>query len=184
MAAPHQYRLRTAADLSLEPDDGLRRELYDGVVLVVPPPGHGHSRAVLAVYRSLFATAPGDVEVLHDVGVHTGVRRLFVPDLVVVAGGTPFHDNGFDPGGVLLVVEAVSPGSVTADRVTKPALYAEQGIPWFWRIEGIDEGAPRLQSLRLDPTTGTYECEAELGPRESGEVAGPWQVSIAMAQLG
>lgn len=73
MAAPHQYRLRTAASLSLEPDDGLR-----------PPPGHGHSRAVLALYRSLFASAPGDVEVLHDVGVHAGVPRFSEPTLLRV----------------------------------------------------------------------------------------------------
>ena len=47
----------------------------------------------------------------------------------VMAAATPFHDNGYDPSGLLLVVEAVSPSSVTLDRVTKPAIYAEQGIP-------------------------------------------------------
>lgn len=184
MAAPQQYKLRSAADLSFEPDDGLRRELHDGVVHVVPPPGAGHSRAVLAVYRALFGCAPRDVEVLHDVGVHVGLRRLYVPDLAVVARGTPFHDNGFDPGGVLLVVEAVSPGSVTMDRVTKPVVYAEQGIPWFWRIEGLDTTAPRLQTFRLDPATGVYRGEDDLGPGEVGEVVGPWTVSVDMAELG
>jgi Uma2 family endonuclease len=171
--------LLTAADLSSEPDDGLRRELYDGVVHVVPPPGYQHSWRTLALYRVLYATAPDDVFVLHDVGVHVGLRRLFVPDLTVVDRATPFHDNGFDPGGVLLVVECVSPGSVTMDRIAKPAVYAEQGIPYFWRV---DDG-PRVQNFRLDPKTGAYRCEVELGPGEVGELTAPWPVRLDTAEL-
>jgi Uma2 family endonuclease len=159
VTAAHAARLLSAADLSHEPDDGLRRELHDGVVHVVPPPSDRHSRAVLATYRALFTAAPLDVEILHDVGVHVGLRRLYVPDLLVVYRGTPYHDNGFDPSGVLLVVEAVSPSSVTMDRVTKPAIYAEQGIPYFWRIDALDEGAVRLEAYALHPASGTYVRE-------------------------
>lgn len=53
----------------------------------------------------------------------------------MVYRGSAFHDNGYDPGGVLLVAEVVSPSSVTLDRITKPAVYAERGIPFYWRIE-------------------------------------------------
>ena len=171
--------LLTAADLAFEPDDGLRRELYDGVMHVSPPPGDTHSFKTLALYRALYAKAPGDVFVLHDVGVHLGIRRLFVPDLAVVHRNTPFHDNGFDPGGVLLVVECVSPGSVTMDRVAKPAVYAEHGIPFFWRV---DDG-PRLHSFRLDPRSGVYGDAVELGPEEAGEPASPWPVRVDMNEL-
>lgn len=178
MAAPFSGLL-TAADLSFEPDDGLRRELHDGVVHVVPPPSDRHSWAVLAAYRALYRDAPRDVRVLHDVGVHVGLRRLYVPDLVVVYRTTPFHDNGYDPGGVLLALEAVSPGSVTLDRVTKPAIYAEQGIPYFWRIED----GPRLETYRLDPEAGSYELCGDLGPGEVGDAAAPWGVRIDMTEL-
>ncbi|HEU0090303.1 MAG TPA: hypothetical protein VFQ77_22045 [Pseudonocardiaceae bacterium] len=51
--------------------------------------------------------------------MHVGLRRLYVPDLVVVYRGTAFHDNDYGPGGVLLAVEVVSPPSVTLDRITK-----------------------------------------------------------------
>ena len=34
--------LLTAADLSFEPEDGLGRELHDGVMHVVPPPIDDH----------------------------------------------------------------------------------------------------------------------------------------------
>ena len=111
---------------------------------------------MLAAYRALFASARPDVDVLHDVGVHVGLRRLYVPDLLAVRRDTPFHDNGYDPTGVLLVVEAVSPSSVTMDRVTKPAVYAEQGTAYFWRIDALDEGKPRLEAYALDPGIKTY----------------------------
>ena len=179
VGAVHATGLLTAADLAFEPDDGLRRELYDGVMHVVPPPGHTHSWQVLALYRLLYATAPGDVFVLHEVGVHVGIRRLFVPDLTVVYRTTSFHDNGFDPGGVLLTVECLSPGSVTMDRIAKPAVYAEQRIPFFWRV---DEG-PCLQTYRLEPRTGVYGDKVELGPGELGVPASPWPLQVDMNEL-
>ena len=183
MTAVPNVGLLTAADLSHEPGDGLRRELFDGVVHVSPPPSNRHSRAVLAAYRALYTPAPAGVDVLHDVGVHVGLRRLYVPDLVAVRRDTPFHDNGYDPTGVLLVVEAVSPSSVTMDRVTKPAVYAEQGIPYFWRVDALDEGKPRVEAYALDPGTRTYIPEAELGPGESELLEHPWPVAIDMEEF-
>ena len=79
--------------------------------------------------------------------------------------GTPYHDNGFDPSGVLLVVEAVSPSSVTMDRVTKPAIYAEQGIPYFWRIDALDEGAVRLEAYALHPDVRDVRQGGRVRPR-------------------
>lgn len=180
MAAPLSTTgLRTAADLSHEPDDGLRRELHDGVVVVVPPPDDDHSWVVLAAYRALSATVPDDVYILHDVGVHVGLRRLYVPDLVVVYRDTAFHDNGYDPDGVLLAAEAVSASSVTLDRITKPAVYAEQGIPFYWRVEA----EPRLLCHRLDPATGSYVLDRELAPGEKAELTAPWSLTVDMTEL-
>ena len=179
MTALPNIGLLTAADLAYVPDDGLRRELYDGVMHVVPPPGGDHGWEVQVCYHALLAHAPDDVYLLQNVGVHVGLRRYFVPDLTVFHRGTPYHDHGYDPGGVLLVVECVSPGSVMMDRVAKPAAYAEAGIPFFWRV---DDG-PRVQSYRLDPRTGAYRCEVELGPGEVGELAAPWPVHLDTAEL-
>ncbi|MGH3903477.1 MAG: Uma2 family endonuclease [Pseudonocardiaceae bacterium] len=180
MAAPLSATgLLTAADLSHQPDDGLRRELHDGVVLVVPPPNDDHSWVVRAADRTLSVTAPDDVYILQNLGVHVGLRRLYVPDLVVVYRSTAFHDNGYDPGGVLLAVEVVSPSSVTLDRITKPVVYAEQGIPFYWRIEA----EPRLLCHRLDPATGGYVLDRELAPGEKAELTEPWPLTVDMAEL-
>lgn len=58
------------------------------------------------------------------------------------------------PEHCLLVVEVMSPGSVTTDQVDKPGEYAAAGIAHFWRVE-LD-GKATLFQYRLDPTTRTY----------------------------
>lgn len=180
MAAPrHYYGLLTADDLAFEPDDGLRREIYDGVLHVVAPASGDHAWSARALDIALSENAPDDVHLLQNVGVHAGPHRYFVPDLTVLQRTTPHHRYGYDPGGVLLVVEVVSPGSIAVDRSTKPPIYAEIGIPYFWRI---DDG-PRLQSFRLDPRSGEYVLEVELGPGDHGNPAAPWPVTINTANL-
>ena len=180
MTTARVHDLLTAADLSYEPDDGLRRELHDGVVYVAPPPSNIHGWEVRVADHAVSANAPGDVLILQNVGVHVGLRRLYVPDLIAVHVGTPFHDNGYDPGGVVLVVEAVSPSSITLDRVTKPAIYAETGIPYFWRIDSLSGRGRRLQAYRLDPRTGEYALEAEFVSGETGTLEHPWPITIDM----
>lgn len=98
-----------------------------------------------------------------------GLRRFYVPDLVVVYRDTAFHDHGYDPGGVLLAVEIVSPSSVTLDRITKPAVYAEQGIRLYWRIEA----EPSLLCHRLAPATGSYVLDRELASGEKAKLPEP-----------
>ncbi|MCA1672066.1 MAG: Uma2 family endonuclease, partial [Actinobacteria bacterium] len=137
------------------------------------------SWGVRAADRALSATAPDDVYILQNVGVHVGLRRLYVPDLVVVYRDTAFHDNGYDPGGVLLAVEVVSPSSVTLDRITKPAVYTEQGIPFYWRIEA----EPRLFCHRLDPATYAYALDRELAPGEKADLTEPWSLTVDMGEL-
>ncbi len=84
---------------------------------------------------------------------------------------------------LILVVEAVSPSSVTLDRVTKPAIYAEMGIPYFWRIDSLRGLGPRLQAYRLDPRTGEYVLQAEFGPGEAGTLEQPWPITIDMKEF-
>jgi Uma2 family endonuclease len=81
------------------------------------------------------------------------------------------------------VVEAVSPSSITLDRVTKPAIYAETGIPYFWRIDSLSGRGRRLQAYRLDPRTGEYALEAEFDSGETGTLEHPWPIAIDMTRF-
>ena len=58
-------------------------------------------------------------------------------------------------------------------------IYAEQRIPFFWRVDSVEEGKPHLQAFALDGRT--YVQEAELGPGGTGTLEHPWPVTIEMA---
>lgn len=169
----------TAADLSYEPDDGLRRELHDGVVHVVPPPSDDHQWVATALHLTLLKNAPDDVYVLQGCGVHTGIRRMYVPDVLVVYRDAVFHDNAYDPGGVLLAVEIVSPSSVTMDRVAKPVVYGQSGIPFYWRVEP----GPTVFCYRLAAATDAYEPIAEATAGQTLTLTEPWPVTLEVAEL-
>ena len=78
------------------------------------------------------------------------------PDAMMYDASLP-DDVVLRPQHCALVVEVMSPGSVTTDQTDKPAEYAAARIPHYWRIE--HDPAERVLSVfchRLDPTTGTY----------------------------
>src|SRR3984893_8852964 len=81
----------TADDVEALPDAGdhARYEVYEGGVLVVTPaPGVGHQRASYWLHRVLAegaAAAGADVDVLEAVNVWLPSKKMFVPDVVVVA---------------------------------------------------------------------------------------------------
>lgn len=73
------------------------------------------------------------------------------PDLLVLAATAVRRGQppAARPADVFLAVEVMSPGSVTEDRITKPAVYARAGIPHYWRLESGDEGELALHVYRL-----------------------------------
>jgi Uma2 family endonuclease len=181
MATANTAEKTTVAELAAMAADGLVRELHGGEVVVLAEPDEDHAWHVRLCDVMLSVGAPAGVEIHQRTGVHVDDGHFYVPDVVVVRKGTPFHDNGFDASGVLLVVEVIAPETLVADRLTKPWNYAEAGIPYFWRI---DQG-PRLVALRLDPTLGEgrYIYDHELVPSEDGEVEHPWPAQIDMAEF-
>jgi Uma2 family endonuclease len=76
------------------------------------------------------------------------------------------------------VVEVVSPSSRSIDRLLKPRLYAQAGIPSFWLVErGAGGVAVHVFGLG-DRDSGEYE---ELCVVRSGETAvldAPWPVTL------
>lgn len=70
------------------------------------------------------------------VGIELPDDQLLIPDLTIADSGCPNTDGLLlNPVDVLLVAEIVSKGSTKKDRILKPELYAEAGIPYYWRIE-------------------------------------------------
>jgi Uma2 family endonuclease len=70
--------------------------------------------------------------VTQAVEIRLSTRRSFIPDVVVLNAEAARRTPGpFAPHEAVLAIEIVSPTSQAMDRVTKPALYAKAGIPFF-----------------------------------------------------
>ena len=137
----------TVDDLDELPED-LRYELVDGGLLMSPSPAVAHGYAQVELAAVLRAAAGPDHVVVGETGLRFDRRNERRPDLAVV-GRTALRGVTLAPADVLLVVEVMSPGSISTDRVAKPAQYAAAGIPAYWRLE-LDDGVLVTQVLDGD----------------------------------
>ncbi|WP_435590446.1 Uma2 family endonuclease [Nocardia sp. bgisy118] len=124
----------TAADLDRMPDDGLRYEVLNGQLVVNAVPTPRHQRVLERLESALEAVRPHEYEVMRGVGVLTGDDEP-IPDLIVVTGPIDWDGRGIPVEQVQLAVEVVSNSTTLQDRMVKPVLYAEAGIPNYWRFE-------------------------------------------------
>lgn len=109
-------------------------ELVDGGLLVTPPGSPRHQAVAMALAVLLQPALPQKWRATAPQGLYLDERNYRVPDLLVYDRAAV--DRGrISPPDVHLVGEVMSPGSVSTDRVTKPAQYAAAGIPYFWRLE-------------------------------------------------
>lgn len=79
------------------------------------------------------------------------------------------------------IIDGVSPGSVSNDRILKPAKYAAAGIPAYWRVETKPQTSLTAYALADDATV-----YAEVGMWAVGETAHitqPFEVHIPIADL-
>jgi Uma2 family endonuclease len=137
-------------------------EVVDGTAVARPSASKRHNRLARMLANALESAAgpewnaDTDVDVrLQDVPLTN--RR---PDVVVYRADT-IDVTPTRPEHVLLVVEVVSPGSETTDRVVKTDQYARAGIGFYWRVEQAATGAPWCTPTSSTPRpgpTGTGTC--------------------------
>jgi Uma2 family endonuclease len=149
----------TAADYDALPEEICRRiEVVDGAVVVSPSPRRPHQKVVQRLANILDAASGPRFSAVIDVDLRLRDVPLLNrrPDIVVYDSALP-DDEVLRPEHCLLVVEVMSPGSVTVDRIDKPGEYAAAGIRNFWRVE-FDDDEKMLTVYRygLDPTTRIY----------------------------
>jgi Uma2 family endonuclease len=171
----------TEEDLLGLPDDGQRHEILEGSLVVSPPPAGQHQGAASRLLRRLAEHAPPRLEVVEALGVRAPAGSILVPDVLVVESEALWANGSgiLEPSAVHLVVEIVSPGSVTMDRLSKPALYAQARIPSFWRVE-LGQG-PSVFAHRLEG--GSYVAEASAAPGGRLVVQRPFPVDLDPGEL-
>lgn len=181
-AATWPDHLLSLAEWDVLPEDTSHRyELVEGILLVAPRPASLHQRAMVRIAAELDRQLPqklttlADYEIVVDATFPPTVR---IPDVVVVPSGLAEGNIPRLPAtDVLLAVEIVSPGTGRTDRVTKPAEYAEAGIPHYWLVD-IDPPVTLTAHLLVD---GAYEVVAE--GRGALELTAPAAVRLDLAGL-
>lgn len=170
----------TTDDLDALPEDGIRRELVDGVIFVSPSPTVNHQIIAMRLGVALEESCPQDWVITQGVEVRISTVRSFTPDvLVTTAAAAARNPSKVQPHEVLLAVEIVSPTSRAMDRVMKPALYAQAGVPFYWRVETEDGIA--VHTHRLDPAREMYASTGEYA--STIECDDPWSISIPITRL-
>ncbi|MCF3166811.1 Uma2 family endonuclease [Streptomyces violaceoruber] len=132
-------------------------EIVDGMVVVSPTASKRHNRLARILANALDAAAGPDwnADTDFDVRLQDVPLTNRRPDVTVYRAET-IHLTPTRPEHVLLVVEVVSPGSETTDRIVKFDQYAKAGIPFYWRVEQAVTGVPIVYTYVLDPATKGY----------------------------
>jgi len=139
------HLLTVAEYLEIGELDSGYSELVEGRLLLSPSPVFDHNNAIFEFGVQARAQLPPELQVGLGVDVDLQlagpdapgtVRR---PDLIIVSRAARRRQREF--GGivtaadVLVVVEALSPGSRRTDNVLKRSEYADAGIPHYWILD-------------------------------------------------
>jgi Uma2 family endonuclease len=169
--------LFTCEDVWAIPDDGRRRELIDGVLIVTPAPRISHQRVLTRLLVLLATACPPDLEVLaapldYKISDHT----LLQPD-ILVARKADYGVLRLEKTPVL-VVEIRSPSTAHYDAGTKRLAYEAAGVLWYWMV---DPDEPSLTVLEL--VDGAYMEVASAVGDEAYAADEPFSVRVVPADL-
>ncbi len=168
----------TIDDLARLPDGGRRHEIVDGQLVVMSRVSMAHQAAVESLRHVLSAAFGERFRVWENVAIDLAPTWR-VPDLTVF-GAEAYTPRRLDvvPSDVALVVEVVSPGSRTTDRITKPAEYAAAGIQAFWRVD-VDD-VPTLTAYALEPGATAYSEVGSWAGDQHAEIALPGSATVVV----
>ena len=164
----------TADDLADFPDDGLRYELVDGVLLVSAAPSEEHQIAQLELLHLLRLVIPAELRVLAaPFDVRFGPRRQLQPDIVVLP-----KDRTLTVRTPLLVVEVLSPSTRATDSTLKRLVFEQGGVAAYWLVDPL---APSVTVLEL--RDGGYVEVAVVRGDERYRATRPFPVELVPSQL-
>jgi Uma2 family endonuclease len=167
----------TRDDLDRMPDDGRRRELIDGALIVTPAPSPRHQRVVANLYRLLYAGCPRELEVMFaPLDVAISADTVMQPDLLV-ARREDFTERDL-PKVPQLAVEVHSPSTRRIDLMLKWSMLEAAGCPSYWVV---DPDTPSLIAWEMQD--GAYAQVAKVTGTESARLTSPYDVTVVPADL-
>jgi len=138
-------------DYAALPDDGRRYEILDGELSVTPAPSLDHQIILANLFRILDAHVRArnlGIVLFAPLDVILADANIVQPDLVFLDHERMSRSSrrGIE-GAPTLLAELLSPGTTGVDRNVKRALYARQGVPFYWIV---DPEARTLEAFRAD----------------------------------
>jgi len=173
----------SAAEYEALPEEVCRRiEVVDGAIIVSAAPRRRHQDIGRRLANVLEAACRPGLAVSTDADLRLRDVPLLNrrPDIVVYDAS--LADDAALPRHCVLVIEVMSPGSMTTDQTDRPAEYAVAGIGHYWRVEHDPaESVLSVFCYRLDPTTGSYASAGVHSGKMA--VADPVTVTIDLTTL-
>lgn len=156
-------------------------EIVDGALVMSPPPSRPHEAIVSAVHY-LLAGLRGPQWVFGTGGIEFDAVNYRVPDVTVLAPDVdPMRGEKLVPADVLLVVEVVSPSSVSTDHVAKRDQYARAGIANYWIVEFEPELT--LTTLSLRSAGAPYAVVGRWREGDRVELTEPFPLAFELSAL-
>ncbi len=176
VAEPPSRPLTAEEYFRLPEDDPNRYELFEGMLLMVPPPGAPHQRIVVVILVALreFAQRAGGEAFVSPIGVVLGPDLVFQPDVCFVSRARLRIIQHNIEGAPDIVVEVLSPSTRRFDSSTKLRTYLEAGVRAVWLVDPMSRtvtvhfGGGRRRPRKADfgepiPSTIVQVGDAGLG---------------------
>jgi Uma2 family endonuclease len=110
-------------------------EVLGGWIHVSPSAGHEHQDVIAQLVRLFWRLLPPGVDAKWNLDVSLPYGDCAIPDLFVTTATKHDSPDWIPAQLVHTVVEVVSPSNSWRDRHDKWLLYAQAGIPCYWRME-------------------------------------------------
>ncbi len=155
----------TADDLDTFPDDGMRREIIEGVLYVAAAPSLDHQEVIGRLYgqtRALVLPRRLGRVFFAPVDVRFSNHDLVQPDIVFVrterrgiCRGNTIH------GAPDIVMEVLSPSNRDYDFSQKARLYERYRVPEYWAFDPVETAITQLvltdgRLVQFQPVNGLY----------------------------
>jgi len=113
-------------------DEHITYELIDGLVMMSPRPAAKHQKVSMKLSSAFLSQLRNtNCDVIQDFELALDNQR-FVPDLMITCGDK-FEGSRYEKL-PQIVIEIVSPSSVSRDCFVKRMKYAQLGIPEYWIV--------------------------------------------------
>ena len=157
-----------------------RYEAAAGRLRMSPREGSAHSWATAELIALLRQSARAAGHAVYSaLNVRTGLSGWIEPDVVILHQPVR-QQTWIEAEQVLCPIEIISPSSYHRDRIDKPALCAQLGIPYYMHVEIYSDDV-QIELFRL--ADGRYVKHAEAKAGQVLQTAEPFGFSFDPAEL-